>query len=75
MFLGAGTALYLLGTATFRLVFGIRPVATRLGAVAVAAATALAGVAVSALAQVGLLIATVVGLLALESVVGKRIAE
>ncbi len=33
-----------------------------------AAATALAGVAVSALAQVGLLIATVIGLLALESV-------
>jgi low temperature requirement protein LtrA len=64
--LGSGTALYLLGTATFRIVFGIRPVATRLGAVAVAAATALAGVAVSALLQVGLLIATVVALLAIE---------
>ena len=73
--LGVGTALYLLGTATFRLVFGIQPVAIRLVAVAVAAATALAGVAVSALVQVGLLIATVVGVLAVELVVGERGTE
>jgi low temperature requirement protein LtrA len=65
--LGAGTALYLLGTMVFRLVFGIRPVTTRLVAAAAAAATAFAGVAVSAFLQVGLLIATVVGLLAVES--------
>ena len=48
----------------------IRPVATRLAAVAFAAATALAGVTVSALLQVVLLIASVVGLLAVESVAG-----
>jgi low temperature requirement protein LtrA len=65
--LGAGTALFLLGTATFRIVFGIRPVATRLAAVAAAASTGAAGVAVSAALQVVLLIATVVGLLAVES--------
>ena len=68
--LGVGTALYLLGTAAFRLVFGIQPVAVRLAAVALAAVTPLAGVALSALAQVGLLVATVVGMLAVESVAG-----
>jgi low temperature requirement protein LtrA len=73
--LGAGTGLYLLGTASFRFVFGIQPVVTRLGAVAVAVATALAGVAVSALAQVALLIAALIGLLGVESVVSSRIAE
>lgn len=66
--LGTGTALYLLGTAGFRLVFRIRPVAVRLAAVIVAAATAFAGVASSAFLQLGLLIATVVALLAAESV-------
>lgn len=64
--LGAGTALHLLGTAAFRLVFGIRPVSSRLVAVAAAGATAFAGVGVSALLQVGLLITIVVGLVALE---------
>ncbi len=68
--LGAGTALYLLGTMAFRLVFGIQPVATRLAAAAVAGATAIAGVTVSALLQVGLLIATVVELIAVESRAG-----
>ena len=67
MLLGAGTALYLLGTMAFRLVFGIRPVSTRLVAAGVAAATAVAGVAVSAFAEVVLLIVTVVVLLAIES--------
>jgi hypothetical protein len=38
-----------------------------MGAVGVAAATALAGVAASALTEVGLLIAIVVGVLAVES--------
>jgi low temperature requirement protein LtrA len=66
IFLAAGTALYLLGTAAFRLVFGIRPVTWRLAAVAVAGATALAGMGVSALLQVSLLIAIVVGLLTIE---------
>jgi low temperature requirement protein LtrA len=72
--LGLGTALYLLGTAAFRLVFEIRPVATRLAAAAIAAATALAGGAVSALVQVGLLIATVIGVLAVESKASVRSA-
>jgi len=72
--LAAGTALYLVGTAIFRLVFGIRPIAARLVAVAVACATPLAGVAWSALTQVGLLIATVVGLLAMESMTRVRAA-
>ena len=62
-----GTALYLLGTMAFRLVFGIRPAATRLIAASAAVATAFAGIAVSAFVQVGLLIATVVGLIAVES--------
>lgn len=65
--LGTGTALYLLGTASFRLVFGIRPVAARLVAAAIAAATALAGVFQSAFLQVGLLIATILVLFAIES--------
>jgi low temperature requirement protein LtrA len=65
--LGVGTALYLLGAATFRFVFGIRPIAPRLVASVVAVVTAFAGMSASALLEVGLLIATVVGLLAVES--------
>ena len=65
--LGMGTALYLVGTATFRLVFRIRPVAPRLVAAMVVAATAFAGVAQPAFLQVALLIAIVVALVTIES--------
>jgi low temperature requirement protein LtrA len=64
--LAGGTALFLAGSAAFRLALGIGPARYRVVAAAVAAATTLAGVGVSALAQISLLIATVVVLLVAE---------
>jgi hypothetical protein len=58
-------ALYLGGDIAFRLALGIRPVAFRVAAAAVALATVALGVAVAALAQlIGLLVALVVMLIA-----------
>jgi low temperature requirement protein LtrA len=65
--LGAGTALYLLGTAAFRLVFGIRPLGTRAAAAALAGLTPIAGAGISALAQVALLLAIAAALLVVEA--------
>lgn len=65
--LGVGTALYLLGTASFRQVFGIRPIAPRLIAAVAAIISYLAGVNASAFAQVGLLIVIVIAFIIFES--------
>ena len=65
--LAGGTALYLVGEACFRLVLGIRPVAGRLAAAGVAAATTGLGVLLPAAALIAVLAGVLVVLLVAES--------
>ena len=64
--LGGGAALFLIGTAVFRLIFGIRPVGIRFAAAAAAVAAIPAGILISGLAQTGFLLGVMVVMIAIE---------
>ncbi|HEX2586256.1 MAG TPA: low temperature requirement protein A [Steroidobacteraceae bacterium] len=67
LLLGAGVALFFLGTVAFKKTFGIQPLGTRIIASLAALLTCFAGTMISALAQIGLLIMVVVGCLIVEA--------
>jgi low temperature requirement protein LtrA len=67
LLLAAGVAMYLVGDVAFRTVMGIRPIALRAGAAAVALGTFFLGTAVAAGVQLITLVLVVIAALAAES--------
>lgn len=73
--LGAGLATYLVGDALFRRVFGVRPIAPRIAVALLALLTIPLGITVNAGTQLVVLVALLVGVLALEEVRRTRQSE
>jgi len=75
LLLGAGVALYLMGTVAFKKTFNIEPIAPRIVAIVAALLTCFAGTYISALMQMGLLIVIAAGYIIVEARANTRVAR